>query len=82
MKIYEINKKLIGSILPYGDSNIDEERTNNLEIHNLLTYELIKDLIEVAGYRYRKEFSIHKMGISAYSTLLELKEMIDSEIEG
>jgi len=77
MEIYEIVQKLIGSIEPYGDTNIDEVRVKNLENHINLTYSLIEDLIGTARYKDRREYSIKTIGINAYNGLLEIKEMID-----
>lgn len=73
--IYEINKKLLGSILPYGDSNIDEERTENLENTINLIKELIEDIIITAKYKDRQERSIRDMGVKANNALLEIIEM-------
>ena len=80
LSIYEIVKKIVGSIEPYGNSNIDEERSNNLNEHIILTYSLARDLIDVAEFKDRPERSIHNLGSNAYDSLLELKEMIDDAI--
>lgn len=80
MEFKEIIKKIIGSIEPYGDTNIDEERSKNLEIHMEVTYELIKDLIDVAKYRNRNEYSMKNLGLDAFELLKELKLIIDDEI--
>lgn len=80
MEIYTIIKRIIGNIEPYGDTNIDEERTNNLNTHINISYNLIKDLVEVAKFRNRSEYSIKSMGNLAYNELLEIKEIIDNEI--
>ena len=81
MTIYEIVKKLIGNIEPYGDTDIDEERKDNLKEHEILTYGLIRDLIETAKLKDRPEYSIHELGHDAYNILWEIKETIDNEID-
>lgn len=77
MELYEIVKKLIGSIEPYGDSNIDEQRLSNINNHIILTQALIRDLIDVAEFKDRPEYSIKKLGTVAYDGLEEIKEMIN-----
>ena len=81
MTIYEIIKKLIGSIEPYGDTNIDEARLNNLNEHMILVNSLIEDLVRTAKYRNRQESSIHNLGSYAYDELLNIKDIIFDEIE-
>ena len=73
-------KKTIGNIEPYGDSNIDEYRSKNLDTYISLTDDIIYDLIKVAKFRNRPEYSMKDMGIKAYNQLLELKEIIENEI--
>jgi len=60
MTIYEVVKKLIGSIKPYGETNIDKKRLDNLEYHKQLTESLILDLVDSAQFRKRKEYSMKK----------------------
>lgn len=81
MEIYDVINKLIGKIEPYGDSNIDKERMENLKIHVDIIYKMIEDLIEVAKYKNRPEYSIRVLALTAYEELLEIKRMIDNEIE-
>jgi len=78
--MYKAIKKLIGSIEPYGDTNIDEERLNNLENHIEITYNLVKDLIDIVRYKDRYEYSISKLGRKACNALCELKELIEIEV--
>lgn len=77
MELYEIVKKLVGNIEPYGDSNIDEQRLSNINNHIILTQALIRDLVDVAEFKNRLEFSIKKLGTVAYDGLEEIKEMIN-----
>jgi hypothetical protein len=81
MSIYEIVKKIIGSIEPYGDTNIDKERNTNINEYGTLACELVNDLINTARFKDRPENSIRKMGESAYFELKVLKDLIDHEID-
>lgn len=78
---YQVVKKLIGNIEPYGDSNIDKERMKNLQEHYDVTESLVKDLIDVAKYRNRPEASIKELGNEAYLELIEIKNIIDRVIK-
>jgi hypothetical protein len=78
--IYQIIRKLIGNIEPYGDTNIDEDRKLNLEEYNELVYRLVEDLINIAKFRDRPETSINKLGKIAYYQLIEIKKMIEEII--
>lgn len=81
MEIYDVITKIIGNINPAGESHIDEKRFKNLQSHEDITYQLVDDLIYVVGYKTRQEYSMKKMGLSAYRQLLEIKGMIDRIIE-
>lgn len=81
MDIYTVIKRIIGNIEPYGDTDIDETRIDNLKNHIDVTFSLIEDLIKVAKHKDRYEASIKDMGNLAYNELLEIKKMIDSELE-
>jgi hypothetical protein len=81
MSIYEIVKKLIGSIEPYGDSGIDNKRSINLDEHIELVFGLVTDLIKTADFKNRNEASIQNLGIKANEALLEIKNSIDKNID-
>jgi hypothetical protein len=49
MDIYEVVKKLIGPIEPVGDTNIDNERLDNLTTMTALANQLIIDIDRI-GY--------------------------------
>ena len=80
MTIYEVVKKLVGSIKPYGETNIDKKRLNNLEHHKELTECLITDLIDSAKSRKRSECSMKKIGDRAHQELIILQNMIENEL--
>lgn len=85
MNIYEINKKLIGDILPVGATHVDEKRIDNLNSHIYLIEMLLNDLYEVARNKNRVEASMHKMGEIANnelkSILEELKDFLNAQIQ-
>lgn len=77
MELYDVVLKLIGDITPYGDSNIDSKRINNLKEQCSLSSVLIEDLINVAQFKERPEHSIKIMGELAHDTLIGIKEMLN-----
>lgn len=81
MDIPEIVKKLIGSIEPLGDSQIDEKRYENLIEHVYLISDLIESLIFVSKYKDSYEASVKQLGARAYAELLELRDCINGQIE-
>ena len=81
MTIYEAAKKIIGSIKPHGETNTDKRRLDNLEKHIKITDSLVRDLIASSKYRGRQEYSMKKIGDKAYEELLNLKDIIEMELE-
>jgi len=81
MEMHEIVKKLIGSIEPYGDTNIDEEHMKNLNKHIELVDKLLDDLILVAKYKNRPEASMKEIGERAYDMLKEFHNNIECYLE-
>ena len=75
--IIEVIDRLVGSIEPYGSTQIDEERLKNLE--NLLDImdEYINEIIDVTKYRNRYEDSILARADRAYDWLVDLRDYID-----
>lgn len=67
----------LGSIQPYGDTNVDEERFENIEKYGELCEALIDKLIQTASYVSRHEYSMRHMAIEAERWLEEIKEMIE-----
>lgn len=68
----EIVKKLVGSITPYGASDIDERRMENLKVMCELVSGLVEDIRFTAQYKDRHEHSIKIMGEYADNFLKEL----------
>lgn len=75
--IIEVIDRLVGSIEPYGSTQIDEERLKNLE--NLLEVmdEYINEIIDVTKYRNRYEYSILEIAERAYDWLVGLRDYTD-----
>lgn len=67
--ILEVTRKLIGNTEPYGDSIIDEERTQNLDKLIYIIDELLYDVEKVARYKCRSEGSMRTMGEKAHKAL-------------
>lgn len=62
MKLKEIVKKLNGKIEPQGETNIDNERFENLKNQCDLVFELLSEIIEVSKDKDRQEYSIKRAG--------------------
>lgn len=91
--LFEVVEKLTGRCYPYGDTSIDEERYENLELKIALVASLI-DEIEEAGKLYNmSEFSIQRIANRANRFLTNIRDSllyieylppivpIDSEVE-
>ena len=63
--IYDVVKRLVGSIEPYGASHIDNDRYNNLETHIAVVYLLLRDIQDTAMFKDRHEHSMNVMGKKA-----------------
>ena len=72
MTHFDIVKKLIGAVEPYGDSRIDEQRLENLNDMQILVEQLIRDIKSVAKYSDRPERSMHQIGLQAKMFLSEI----------
>lgn len=72
--VFDITKKLLGSIEPYGDSSIDKDRLENLIQTIELTEKLIDEIILVARYKGDHLFSRNKMGTTADTFISELRQ--------
>lgn len=75
--IIEVIDKLVGSIEPYGSTQIDEERLKNLETLLEVMDEYINEIIDVTKYRNRYEYSILAIAERAYDWLVGLRDYID-----
>ena len=75
--IIEVIDKLVGSIEPYGSTQIDEERLENLETLLEVMDEYIGEIIDVTKYRNRYEYSILAIANKAYDWLVDLRDYTD-----
>lgn len=75
--LYELVRKLNGSIKPVGMSHIDSISYKNLKNVIELTEQLFYDLKDVAEYKDRPEHSMNKAGKEARRFLDELKRMLE-----
>lgn len=75
--IIEVIDKLVGSIEPYGSTQIDEERLKNLETLLEVMDEYIGEIIDVTKYRNRYEYSILAIANRAYDWLIGLRDYTD-----
>ena len=75
--IIEVIDRLVGSIEPYGSTQIDEERLKNLETLLEVMDEYIGEIIDVTKYRNRYEYSILEIAERAYDWLVDLRDYTD-----
>lgn len=75
MDYYEIVKKLIGPIVPVGETHTDDKRYENLKSHMLLVEKLVEDLEYVAYLSSKPEHSVSRAGKKA-------SELIDNLASG
>jgi len=62
MNIYEIVTKLVGPIMPVGETNTDDKRLENLKTMCDLVDKLLCDIYEVAPNMHRHEYSMKRAG--------------------
>ena len=72
MKLNEIVKKLNGEISPVGETNTDNQRFENLKNQCDLVFELLDEIIQVAGKKDSYEFSVKKSAEYAEKYLTEI----------
>lgn len=75
--IIEVIDKLVGSIEPYGSTQIDEERLENLETLLEVMDKYIKEIKEVTRFRNRYEYSILAIANRAYDWFVDLRDYTD-----
>ena len=77
---YELDKivvALLGEVRAYGDTDIDNERLDNLEDYfDLINYLLLK-LSENIQYKNRHEKSIRKIYQRTVEMMKAIKEMVE-----
>jgi hypothetical protein len=75
MDLYEVTKKLIGSIDPVGESRVDEIRFENLKVMLDLVERLIDEINDVAiENACRNEASMKKAGEIARQFIYSIRD--------
>ena len=79
--IIKVIDALVGSIEPYGSTDIDNERVENLQVLLEVMDEYIAEIDKVVKYRNRPEHSMREMGEMAYDWFVDLKGYVDAFME-
>lgn len=77
MDIEEILEKLFGKIYPYGSTEIDEERFENLVNYEKAVAFIIDRLVECASFKNDDRYSCNRIGEKAYNLLNYKKDIIE-----
>ncbi len=67
---------LIGPIEPYGSHDIDQERNKNLSVWLSVTAQMLWEILDVAKYHTRHEFSICHIGKRADEFIKDWYEIL------
>lgn len=70
--------RLVGPVKPVGSTEVDEQRLENLKTMIDLVDSLIGDVLTVAQYRNRTEYSLRESGKRAHDFLEELDDYVPS----
>jgi hypothetical protein len=65
MELYGVVIKLVGPVMPIGETREDEKRLENLKVLCDLIDKLLTDIDDVAQYSSREEYSMKTAGIYA-----------------
>lgn len=79
--IYSIVRRLTGSIKPYGATQVDAEREQNLTERVNLTKDLISDLMKTAQFNISPEDSMRSLGTRATDELISINKWIEEILE-
>lgn len=80
--ILEVTRNLIGETEPYGDSEIDRRRTQNLDKLIYIIDELLYDVEKVAFNKERYEGSMRMMGEKAHKALNNYWSWLEGYLRG
>jgi len=72
MTMYDVVKKLIGEVMPVGETQEDDKRFANLKVLIELVNGLIGDIDDVASEKSRYEYSRKRAGEFADKALTNL----------
>ena len=79
--LYDLIYLVNGRIVPVGETNIDNDRFENLKAMTRLVDRIVYDIKAVAEYSKRYEYSMNRAGEFAESFLRNL-EVWEESIEG
>lgn len=72
---------MIGSIKPFGDESIDEERLANLRNQGELIHDLVTDMVGNLTYQGRHEMSIKQNVYDTENYLRGLRDVLDEVLD-
>ena len=81
MDVHEVVEKLIGNVIPVGETNEDDRRYENLKNLTELIDRLIGDLYRVSANRNSAKFSVSRAGKHADGFLRDLGEALEEREE-
>ena len=71
MEYYDVIKKLLGPIMPIGETNIDDKRYENLKNTIIVAEKLISDIYDTSAVATRQEYSMKRAAKLAEEFLRE-----------
>ena len=78
----EIVNLLVGNVIPTGDHSYDTDIVSgNADVLCELTFTLVSQLSCMSSYSNRNEESVMKIGKKARNALIEIKDLVDVEVE-
>lgn len=84
-EIYKVVMKLIGEVKPFGSTDVDQERLENLNALLELIDSLLVKVDGLTVFRNRQEQSVKDIGDTAYEFTREVyagyKEVFEKEVE-
>ena len=81
MKLIDVVRKLVGPVIPVGETREDDERFENLQAEIELIDRMMSDISDVAGEVNRSEYSRKRAGLAAKKFLKDLFESIKDDLE-
>lgn len=76
-EIIKVIDKLVGGIKPQGETNIDNERFENLKTLTEVLEHYHRELYDVSYYKKRQEYSIKRAGEFADTFITESVEWFE-----
>lgn len=70
MEIEEILKRLFGRIEPWGETNEDNKRFENIENYKVALEFIINELSSASKFKDRPEYSMQKIGKECFNILI------------